>query len=63
VSVVESWREEQVEMLKQALSEANASLAALRTELTMALDRAERAEEALRVLREEIAEARRTPFG
>ena len=62
MSVMDSWREEQVEMFKQALREANETIATLRTELTMALDRAERAEDRARILQEEILEARRTPF-
>lgn len=58
-----SYREQQIGMLKEALAESQEACAALRLELSLALDRAERAETSLRNLREEIAEARRTPFG
>ncbi len=57
-----AYREEQLEMYRAELREALRTIEALRTELAMALDRAERAEETLRTLREEIREARRTPF-
>lgn len=62
-TIIEHYREDQVGMLRDMLAEANRSRAELQTLLTMALDRAEHAEEQLRILREEIAEARATPFG
>lgn len=62
MSVMEDYREQQVELLKQSLREAEQTIASLRTQLTLALDRAERAEDRCRLLSEEIEEARRTPF-
>ena len=64
------WQEEAYGMAREALQEAYELIDSLRTQLCMALDRAERAEEALKLLREEIREAREeirqartTPFG
>ena len=57
------YREQQVGMYREALREAHEEIATLKTQLAMALDRAEIAEDRNRVLREEIREARQTPFG
>jgi len=63
MSLMDTWRDEQIEMLKESLRGEMELAESLRLQLAMALDRAEKAEAALRVLREEIADARQTPFG
>lgn len=54
-----AYREDQVQMLREMLRDARQTIDRQRAEILMALDRAEQAEAKLRILREEIAEAKR----
>ena len=58
MSVIESYWEDQLALLRVELREARETIAALRLQLAITLDRAEHAEDRLRILREEISDAR-----
>lgn len=62
MNVIEAYRTEQVEMLRAELRQAQEKIVRLEAEQEMLVTRCETAEERLRILREEIREARRTPF-
>ena len=63
MTVVDSWQQTEISELREALKDARQQNEHMRIELALVLDRAELAEDRLRVLREELREARETPFG
>ena len=62
MTVHEAYREGQVELLREMLKTTQDEVETLKTHLALALDRAEKAENLNRILREELLDAGKTPF-